>query len=95
MSYWTFVRIIKTVRPYDFEHFDTSFDQIDYKMYIRYSEPATKKKEANRPKIKIAVSPNDMSLYLQRMDIIGALCKFFILGLLHNNSHCVYIFQSI
>ena len=30
---------------------------------------------------------------LQRTDIIGALCNFFILGLLHNNySRCVYIF---
>ena len=50
---------------------------------------------ANGPKIKIAVSPNDMPLSLQRTDIIGALCNFLFLGLLHNSSHCVYIFRSI
>ena len=33
---------------------------------------------ANGPKIKIAVSPNDMPLSLQRMDIIGA--YFLFLG---------------
>ena len=57
---------------------------------------------SNGPKIKIAICPNDMPLFLQRTDIFGALCNFFFFfffflgggGLLHNNSHCVYICRS-
>ena len=39
----------------------------------------------NGPKIKIAVSPNNMPLSLQRTDIIGA----FIWGFLHKNTVCI------
>ena len=35
---------------------------------------------ANGPKIKIAVSRNDMPLSLQRTHIIGALCNFLFWG---------------
>ena len=53
----------------------------------------TKNCYANCPKIKTAVSPNDMPRSLPRTDIIGVLCTFVCLGHLHNNSHCVYIFS--
>ena len=50
----------------------------------------------NDPKIKIAVSPNDMPLSLQKMDIIGDIVLYFILGHLHITVvTAIYIFGSI
>ena len=65
-----FVRILKTIQFRTFWHLIWS----DWLKNLRHSDYCY----ANGPKIKIAVSPNDMPLSLQRMDIIGALCKLFI-----------------
>ena len=49
---------------------------------------------ANSPKIKIVVSPNDITLP-SKNGYHWRFVQFFILGLLHNNSHFVYIFRLI